>query len=80
MPLMFYPAQSLLIDAKVVGYFVVHHFRYFGLGLRIRAALGLYRLLEDTYFIRRDHPVSAATPDLGHTLVKAQQLVGVSDF
>jgi hypothetical protein len=50
----FYLSQGLIIKAKVMGYFVAHHFPHFCLNFIARATLCLYRPLKDAYLIRQD--------------------------
>lgn len=72
--------QSLLVTAEMVSYLVLYYFSYSHLNLPVRMTLSLYGLLEDTYLVRQDHPVSPAAPDLGHALIEAQQPTGISDL
>lgn len=47
-------SQGLIIKAKMMGYFVAHHFPHFCLNFIARATLCLYRPLKDAYLIRQD--------------------------
>jgi hypothetical protein len=55
--LILYLAQSLFVEAKVMGYFVAHYFLYFCFNFIAKAALRLYGLLKDAYLIGQNQSV-----------------------
>jgi len=75
-----YLPQSLFVEAEVVGYFMAYYFLYFCFNFIAKTAVRLYRLLKDTYLIRQNQSISPAPPGLGHTMVKTQQLGGMTVF
>jgi hypothetical protein len=75
-----YLPQSLFIEAEVMGYFVAHYFLYFCFNFIAKTAVRLYGLLKDTYLIRQNQSVPPASSSLGHTVVKTQQLGGMTVF
>jgi hypothetical protein len=75
-----YLAQSLFVEAKVVGYFMAHHFLYRCFNFIAKAAVRLDGLLKYAYFIGQNQSIPPASPGLGYTLVKTKQLGGMTVF
>jgi hypothetical protein len=71
--LTFYPTQSFVVEAEVMGYFVPHHFTYSCLNFVVKATVRFYGPLKDADLIRQHQSVSSPSPGSRHTLIKAQE-------
>ena len=73
---MFLPAQffkPIVIDAEVVGYFVLDDALYLGNNLRIVFTHSLDGFLENGYLVRCYESVVVTSPGQGHAFVEPEQ-------